>query len=140
MRTTWSIYSGGRWNDQIAAEASFMIATDDALDTILLSSASIKQSFSNNLRKQLSRLALHHSPLCRLTIYFHSKVVVNEFSRREVELSVIVMDEVSDSMLWYFMLTSPEGDISPADLEEIASLIAHRLYAGKKSGTHKACL
>jgi len=140
MNTAWSIYSGGRWNNQIAANASFRVTSDDALDSILLRSVPIKQSFGNNLRRQLSRLAVPKSTLSMLTIVFKSAVVVNESARREVEFSVVVMDAVSDSMLWYFMLTSPEENISPDDLDEIASLIVNRLYTRRTSGTHKACL
>jgi hypothetical protein len=138
MNTAWSIYSGGRWN-QIAAKASFRVTSDDALDSILLSSVQLKQSFGNNLNRQLSRLAVHNSTLGTLTIVFKSAVVVDESARRAVEFSVVVMDEVSDSMLWYFMLTSPEANISPHDLDEIASLVVNRLYTGRMSGTHKAC-
>jgi len=75
-----------------------------------------------------------------LTIVFKSAVVVDESARRAVEFSVVIMDEVSDSMLWYFMLTSPEENISPDNLDEIASLIVTRLYTGRMAGTHKACL
>jgi hypothetical protein len=140
MNTAWSVYSGGRLNSQMAANASFRIATDDAIDDVLLSSAPLKQSFGNNLRRQLSRLALHNRTLSTLTLVFHSTVVVDESGRRDVEFSVVVMDEVSDSMLWYFMLTSPEEDISPDDLDEITVLIINRLYARRASGTYKACL
>jgi len=138
MNTAWSIYCGGRWN-QIAANASFRVTSDDELDSILLRSVPVKQAFGNNLRRQLSRLAVHKSTLSMLTIVFKSTVVVDESARREVEFSVVVMDEVSDSMLWYFMLTSPEENISPADLDEIASLIVNRLYTRRTSGTHKDC-
>ncbi len=140
MNTAWSIYCGGRLNYQIDEHASFKITTDDALDGILLNSVPLKQSFANNLRRQLSGLAVHNSTLSTLTIVFKSAVVVDESARRAVEFSVVVMDEVSDSMLWYFVLTSPAENISPADLDEIASLIVSRLYTGRMSGTHKACL
>jgi len=140
MNTAWSIYCGGRWNNQIAANASFRVTSDDALDSILLSSIHLKQSFGNKLRRQLSRLAVHNRTLSTLTLVFHSTVVVDACGRREVEFSVVVMDEVSDSMLWYFMLTSPAENISPDDLDEIASLIVNRLYVRRTSGTHKACL
>jgi len=140
MNTAWSIYSGGRWNNQIAANASFRVTSDDALDSILLRSVPIKQSFGNNLRRQLSRLAVPKSTLSMLTIEFKSAVVVNESPRREVEFSVVVMDEVSDSMLWHFLLRSPEENISPDDLDEIALLIVNCLYTRRTSGTHKACL
>ncbi len=140
MNTAWSIYCGGRWNNQIAASASFRVTSDDALDSILLSSIHLKQSFGNKLRRQLSRLSVHNRTLSTLTLVFHSTVVVDACGRREVELSVVIMDEVSDSMLWYFMLTSPAENISPDDLDEIASLIFNRLYVRRTSGTHKACL
>jgi len=137
MNKAWSIYSGGRWNNQIPANASFRVTSDDELDSILLTSVASKHSFGNNLRRQLFK---HSRTLITLTMVFHSAVVVDGSGRREVEFSVVVIDEASDSMLWYFMLTSPEENISPDDLDEIASLIVKRLYARRMSGTHKACL
>jgi len=140
MNTAWTIYSGGRLCNQIAEHASFRITSDEVLDHILLRSVADKRAFENNLRGQLSRLVLPHSTMSPLSISFQSAVVVAESARREVEFSVVVMDEVSDSMLWYFMLTSPEENISPDDLDEIASLIVNRLYTKITAGTHKACL
>jgi len=140
MNKAWTIYSGGRLCNQITEHASFRITSDEALDGILLNSVPLKQSFANNLRRQLSGLAVHNSTLTTLTIVFKSAVVVDESARRAVEFSVVIMDEVSDSMLWYFMLTSPEENISPDNLDEIASLIVTRLYTGRMAGTHKACL
>lgn len=140
MNTAWTIYSGGRLCNQIAEHASFRITSDEVLDHILLRSVADKRAFENNLRGQLSRLVLPHSTMSPLSIAFQSAVVVNESARREVEFSVVVIDEVSESMLWYFMLTSPEENISPDDLDEIASLIVNRLYTKITAGTHKDCL
>jgi len=100
MNTAWSIFCGGRWNKKIAASASFRVTSDDELDSILLTSVPIKHSFGNNLRRQLFKLALHNRTQSTFTMVFHSAVVVDESGRREVEFSVVVMDEVSDSMLW----------------------------------------
>lgn len=140
MNKAWSIYSGGRWNNQIPANASFRVTSDAELDSILLTSVASKHSFGNNLRRQLVKFDMHNRTLITLTMVFHSAVVVDGYGRREVEFSVLVIDEASDSMLWYFMLTSPEENISQDDLDEIASLIVKRLYARRMSGTHKACL
>jgi hypothetical protein len=139
MNTAWSIYSGVQLKDQIVENASFRIITDGALDSILLRSESLKQSFRNKLREQLSGLAMPNATPRTLTIACQSAVVLDESFRREVELSVVVMDEESDSMLWYFMLRSPERNISPHNLDEIVSLIVNRLCAVKTNGTHKDC-
>ena len=126
MNPAWSIYSGGRLSYQIDEHASFKITTDDALDGILLKSVSAKQTFKNNLRRQLSRLVLPHSTLSPLSIAFHSTVVM-ESGRREVELTVVAMYEGSDSMLWHFLLRSAEEYISPDNLDEIVVLIVNNL-------------
>ena len=139
MNPAWSIYSGGRLNYQIDEHASFKIKTDDALDGILLKSVSAKQAFENNLRRQLSRLVLPHSTLSPLSIAFQSAVVV-ESGKREVELSVVAMDDVNDSMLWHFLLRSPEENISPDHLDEIVTLIVSRFCPEKQNLRHKACL
>ena len=139
MNPAWSIYSGGRLNNQIDEHASFKITTDDALDGILLGSVSAKQAFENNLRGQLSRLVLPHSTMSPLSIAFQSAVVM-ESGKREVELSVVAIDDGSDSMLWHFLLRSPEENISPDDLDEIVELIVNRLCPSKMKNKHKACL
>lgn len=139
MNPAWSIYSGGRLNYQIDEHASFKITTDDALDGILLKSVSVKQAFENNLRRQLARLVLPHSTLSPLSIAFHSAVVM-EAGKREVELTVVAMDDGSDSMLWHFLLRSAEENISPDNLDEIVALIVNRLYPCRSNKKHKACL
>lgn len=139
MNPTWSIYSGGRLTHQIDEHASFKITTDDVLDGILLKSVSAKQAFENNLRRRLSRLVLPHSTLSPLSIAFQSAVVM-ESGKREVELTVVAMDDGSDSMLWHFLLRSPEENISPDNLDEIVVLIVNRLCPEKLNIKHKACL
>jgi len=139
MNPAWSIYSGGRLNYQIDEHASFKIKTDDALDGILLKSVSAKQAFENNLRRQLSRLVLPHSTLSPLSIAFQSAVVM-EAGKREVELTVVAMEDGSDSMLWHFLLRSPEENISPDHLDEIVTLIVSRFCPEKQNLRHKACL
>jgi len=139
MNTAWSIYSGGRLNYQIDEHASFKITTDDALDDILLKSVSTKQKFENNLRRQLSRSVLPHSTLSPLSIAFQSAVVM-EAGKREVELTVVAMNEGSDSMLWHFLLRSPEEYISPDNLDEIVVLIVNNLCPEKQNIKHKTCL
>ena len=62
-----------------------------------------------------------------LCLEYSSAVVPRESVRRDVELSVIIKDCEDDSMLWYFILVSPEGHISPGNLDEIVSLVASRL-------------
>jgi hypothetical protein len=74
-----------------------------------------------------------------LSIAFQSAVVV-ESGKREVELSVVAMDDVNDSMLWHFLLRSPEENISPDNLDEIVTLIVSRLCPEKQNIKHKACL
>jgi hypothetical protein len=139
MNPTWSIYSGGRLTNQIEEHASFKITTDDALDGILLKSVSAKQAFENKLRRQLSRLVLPHSTLSPLSIAFQSAVVM-ESDKREVELSVVAIEDGSDSMLWHFLLRSPEENISPDNLDEIVVLIVNRLCPEKLNVKLKACL
>ncbi len=137
MDTTWSIFSGGRLN-QIPGNALFRITTDDAFENILLRSARIKQSFEDKLKRQLPLQKVHSTqvPLC---ITYQSVVVVRESARREVELSVVIKDEENDSMLWHFILISPEGRISPDDLDEIVTQIINRLFPDNMN-MHKACL
>jgi hypothetical protein len=63
-----------------------------------------------------------------------------ESRKREVELSVVAIEDGSDSMLWHFLLRSPEENISPADLDEIVGLIVYRLCPEKLNMKPKACL
>jgi len=140
MNKAWTIYSGGRLCNQIAEHASFRITSDDALDHILLRSVADKRAFENNLRRQLSRLVLPHSTLSPLSIAFQSAVVAGESGKREVELTVVVIDEESDSMLWHFILRSPEENISTDNLDEIVALIVNRLCPAKLNKKPKACL
>lgn len=140
MNKAWSIYCGGRLNNQIAENTSFRITTDEELDSILLKSVSDKQSFGHKLKRQLSSLTVHNSALSPLSIAFQSAVVAGESGKREVELSVVVMDDVSDSMLWHFLLRSAEENISPDNLDEIVALIVNRLYPHRSNRKHKACL
>jgi hypothetical protein len=140
MNTAWSIYSGGRWNNQMVEDASFRIIIDDAPDSILLRSVSVKQAFANKLKRQLSGLAAHDKPVRSLSIAIQSAVVVGETGRLEVELSVEISEDESDSMLWYFMLRSLAVNISPDNLDEIVVLIINRLCPSKMNNKHKACL
>jgi hypothetical protein len=139
MDTTWSIFSGGRLKNQIAENSLFRITTDDALESILLRSATVKQSFEDKLRSQLSTVSVHNSTLSTLCFTFQSAVVVRESAVREVELSLVVTDEENDSLLWYFILTSPEKNISPDNLDEIVSLIINHLPTVKANAAYKFC-
>jgi len=126
MDTTWSIISGGRlkW-DQITEKTSFRITTNDEFESILLKTSTIKQSFEEGLRRLFSP-GKDHSP-ASLCIEYSSAVVCRESVGRDVELSVTIKDCENDSMLWYFILMSPEGHISPRNLDEIVSLIDNKL-------------
>ena len=130
METTWTILSGGRLKNHIAENTSFRITTDDAFEGILLRSASVKKSFEEKLQRQLPAMAAHDHSRDALCVSYQSTIVANASASREVELSVVVKDE-HDSMLWYFMLRSPEVNISPDNLDEIVSLIVNRLGAVK---------
>ncbi len=121
-------------------DASFRIIIDDAPDSILLRSVSVKQAFANKLKRQLSGLAAHGKTVRSLSIAIQSAVVVGETGRLEVELSVEISEDESDSMLWYFMLRSPAENISPDNLDEIVGLIVNRLCPEKLNIKHKACL
>lgn len=140
MKTAWSVYSGGRLNHQITGCALFTVKFDDTLDGILLRSDSMKQVFARKLRRKLSALTVQNYCLYRLSLDFQSAVVVAETGGRYVELSVVIMDEVNDEMLWYFMLRSPENCISQLHLDEIVSLILSRLAPEKVMNKHKYCL
>jgi len=139
MNTAWSVYSGGRLNDEIAAKASFTITKDDALDPILLPTVQVKHSFEKKLGWLLSSLDRHKSTEHRLNISVKS-AVVGEYDNRDVELTVEVTEEESDSMLWYFMLRSPEANISTDSLHEIAVLIIDRLCPWQVNQRRKAYL
>ncbi len=128
MDTTWTIISGGRLKrDQITERTSFRITTNDEFESILLKNIYyIKQSFEEGLRRLFSPRKAH-SP-ATFCIEYSSAVVLKESVQRDVELSVIIKDCENDSMLWYFMLMSPEGYISPGNLNEIVSLVASRYF------------
>jgi hypothetical protein len=129
MDTTWTIISGGRLKrDQITERTSFRITTNDEFESILLKTATIKQSIEEGLRRLFSPRNAH-SP-ATFCIEFSSAVVLRESVWRDVELSVTIKDCENDNMLWYFMLMSPEGYISPGNLNEIVSLVANRLLFG----------
>ncbi|MCU0358765.1 MAG: hypothetical protein MUE95_14440 [Cyclobacteriaceae bacterium] len=140
MNTAWSICSGGRLNQHILENASFRIKTDDVLDSILFRSVSVRQSFLNSLREQLSGMTVHNDTHYQLSLAVQSTVVAREPDRREEELTVFGIDEASDSILWYFMLISPEEQISPDNVEEIVSLIVHHLFNVNTKGIRMTCL
>ena len=140
MNTTWSIISGGRLKrDRIAGNASFRITAADGFEPIFLKDPIIKQSFEDRLRQRLcpgGLSAVSGNPLC---IEYQSSVVLWESARRNVELSVTVTDGERGGMLWYFMLTSPEEQISPDRLDEIVALVADRLLGHTPGAVHKGC-
>lgn len=138
MDTSWSIFSGGRLN-QIPVNAIFRITTDDTFESILFRSPLIKQSFEDKLKRQLPLQKVNASSHVHLCIAYQSVVVGRESTGREVELSVVVKDEADDSMLWHFILMSPEKHISPDDLDEIVTLIVNRLFPDIMQ-VHKTCL
>jgi hypothetical protein len=138
MDTSWSIFSGGRLN-QIPVNSIFRITTDDRFESILFRSALVKQSFEDKLKRQLPLQKVNASSQVPLCIMYQSVVVGRESTEQEVELSVVVKDETDDSMLWHFILMSPERHISPDDLDEIVTLIINRLFPDKMH-LHKACL
>jgi hypothetical protein len=133
MNAAWSINSGGRLNKQIAERALFTITTDDTIEDVFFRSKSIKQAFKNKLSNRLSEPADLNSVPSLLTLDFQSAVVAGDSPIRYLELTVVVMDEESDSMLWYFILRSPEVCISPAHLDDIVYLIASRIYPMNKA-------
>ncbi len=140
MNMTWSIYSGGRLTPQEAKKASFRVTTDNEFDSILLRSVSVKQSFAGKLKRQLSRHTTQGDTPRMLSLAFQSVIVDGVSGMREVELSVMITDHESDSMLWYFMLRSPIQSISPDNLDEITRLIANRLFEVDVRVYSKACL
>ena len=111
--------------DQITERTSFKITTNNEFESILLKTSTIKQSFEEGLRRLFSP-GKAHSP-ASLCIEYSSAVVLTESVERDIELSVTIKDCENDSMLWYFVLMSPEGHISPRNLNEIVSLVANRL-------------
>lgn len=140
MNMTWSIYSGGRLTPQVAEKSSFRITTDNAFDSILLRSIAVKQSFKSKLKRQLSRHTAHGNTPHLLSMAFQSVIVDGVSGMREVELSVMVTDHESDSMLWYFMFRSPIQSVSPDNLDEITRLVANRLFEIDVRVYSKACL
>ena len=134
MDTSWSIVSGGRLKkNQISENTSFTIKTDDRVDSILLKTSEIKQSFEEALTRQFTTGKAQFSTQPTFCIQYSSAVRPRESAWRDIELSVIVKDCAYGDMLWYFILFSPEAHISPGNLGEIASLVADRLLL-KKSG------
>jgi hypothetical protein len=62
MDTSWSIVSGGRLKkDQISENTSFKIKSDGRLDSILLKTSEIKQSFEDALTRQFTSGNVHFS-------------------------------------------------------------------------------
>jgi hypothetical protein len=137
---TWSISSGGRLTSKVAEHASFRITTDNAFDSILLRSVSVKQSFTSKLKRQLSRHTTPGVTSRLLSLAFQSVIVDGISGMREVELTVTVTDHERDSMIWYFMLRSPVQSISPDNLDEITRLIGNRLFEVDVRVYSKACL
>jgi hypothetical protein len=140
MKTSWSIYSGGRLNTTLVQNVSFKITTDDALDSILFRSESLKQDFAKKLLYKLSGLTVSAKDLRTYTLNFHSSVVEGEFSRRDLELTVLVMDDETGLMLWYFVLSSAARNIATEDFDEIVALIVSRLGSTKEVEKHKCWL
>lgn len=140
MNTAWSIYSGGRLNSQLAQKAVFKITTDETLESVLFSSESLKQAFANKLRQKLSGLSVSENYQHTFTVNFQSEVVEDEFAKQDVELTVWVMDDESDSIFWYFILRSAAINISTEHSDEIVSLIASRLCPEKEAQKSKCWL
>jgi hypothetical protein len=67
-------------------------------------------------------------------------VVEGEFYRRDFELTVLVMDDETGLMLWYFVLNSAARNISTEDFDEIVALIVSRLGCTKEVEKHKCWL
>jgi hypothetical protein len=140
MKTSWSIYSGGRLNTTLVQNVSFKITTDDALDSILFRSESLKRDFAKKLWRKISSLAVSAKDQRTCTLNFHSAVVEGEFSGRDLELTVFVMDDETGLMLWYFVLCSATRNISTEDFDEIVALIVSRLGSTKEVEKHNCWL
>lgn len=130
MNPAWSICSGGRLNTQLLQGATFKITTDEKLESVLFRSVAQKKAFANTLRRKLSGLATAENYQHVLTVNFQSAVVKGEFDRRGVELTVLVKDEETDTILWYFILQSAAIHISAEDTDEIVSIIIARICSG----------
>lgn len=122
---TWSIVSGGRLENQITNNTSFSITQGAAFENVLLPTEFVKKSFEEKLRLKLP-VSSSVGSTDVLSVSYQSTLVANKSGWPEVEFTVFVKDE-NDSMLWYFLLTSPEKHISPDNLDELVTHIVARL-------------
>jgi hypothetical protein len=134
MDTKWTILSGGRLSDdQLTGKASFTLSTDEAFESVLLKNESIKKAFEEKLRQELATIGITSSAKASLTMEYKSVALTYPSRERHVELTVVVKDSSTESILWYFVLVSPESSISNKSLYEIVDIISLRFPLKNKS-------
>lgn len=127
MDTRWTIISGGRLgNNNLTDKISYALAFDGKCESILLKDETIQKSFEEKLHSELSK-KINASSQPALKIEYSSMTYAYPFSESYVEFILTVKEVATDSVLWYFVLLSPEGSISTGNLNEIIWIIANRL-------------
>ncbi len=132
MDTKWTIVTGGRLsNDHLTDKTSYTISTDDAFESVLLKNESIKKAFEEKLRQELVSIGISSTENATLKMEYKSVALTYPSSERQVELTVVVKDISTDTILWYFVLVSPESSISSQSLNEIVDIISLRFPSRK---------
>jgi len=130
METMWTIISGGRLRDHhLTAKTLFRFSTDERFDDILLTDQSIKKSFEEKLRKQLVSRGLYSDPMAQFVIEYTSQTVDLFFPcpGKHLELSIAFKHIKTNSIVWYFVMLSPEKSVSQHRMTEIIDQLLERL-------------
>ena len=130
METTWKITSGGRLkNYHLPEKTFFVLSTDRSFDNILFADHSIKKSFEENLRSKLISRGLYTAPAANFVWEYKARSIDTIFpdEGRQFELAITLMHIKTNSLFWYFILTSPEESINPNCIPEIIDHLLERL-------------
>ena len=130
METMWTITSGGRLRDHhLFAKTLFRFSTDAHFDDILLTDCATKKIFEEKLRKQLVSRGLYSDPSANFVIEYTSKTVDLYFPHpgRHLELSIAFKHIKTNSIVWYFVMLSPEKSVSQHRMTEIIDQLLERL-------------
>lgn len=130
MDTTWTITSGGRLRDNhLFAKTFFRFSTDERFDDILLTDQATKKTFEETLRNQLISRGLYSASSAPFVIEYTSKTVDLFFPHhgRHLELSITFKHAKTNSIVWYFVMLSPEKSINRNRMCEIIDQLLERL-------------
>ena len=134
----WTITSGGRLRDHHLFEKTlFRFSTDEHFDDILLTDQVARNKFEETLRKQLLSRGLYSAPTAQFVIEYTSQTIDLSFPHlgKHLELSLTFKHIKTNSIVWYFVMLSPEKSVSQHRMTEIMDHLLERLPISRSTAS-----